>query len=145
MIPTSEVDEWILGTISRVSINSRPMLAWYLRWSGENQWRSHPYVTPKVLRELPIPDPYADAKKDKNCKKNSRRIKSDTRRRDKTQKNIIDGLVSRLYNLEESDIFLDQGVSLQIQKTVLEYFKPDEKPGVTDSDLVSEWPKVSVQ
>lgn len=39
-------------------LNSRVMLAFYLKWYGETEWRSHPYVTPKVLKELPVPSPW---------------------------------------------------------------------------------------
>jgi len=36
---------------------SRIMLAWYLKRIGELEWRSHPYITQKVIMTLPIPNP----------------------------------------------------------------------------------------
>jgi hypothetical protein len=36
---------------------SSVMLALHVARSGETEWRSHPYVTPKVLGSLPIPSP----------------------------------------------------------------------------------------
>ena len=39
-------------------LNSKVMLAFHLRWSGESEWRSHPYVTPSTIKTLPVPTPF---------------------------------------------------------------------------------------
>lgn len=101
MVAESPEDEWMLDYLQGV-FNSRPLLAWHLRWSGENQWRSHPYVTPRVLKELPIPDPFIDerltylAKEIADESRSAREgvIESDY---------IVDQLVGRLYELDVQD------------------------------------------
>ena len=96
-IVTNQEDEWLLDYLQGV-INSRPMLAWYLRWSGENQWRSHPYVTPKVLKELPIPDPFTSD----HITKLARRIGEESRlarEGSASSDYAIDDLVCRLYDI----------------------------------------------
>ena len=59
--PKEARNSWLVDYLQGI-LNSRPMLAWYLRWSGENRWRSHPYVTPSVLKDLPVPEPFSDSR-----------------------------------------------------------------------------------
>ena len=100
VVASTRKQEWILDYLQGV-INSRPMLAWYLRWTGENQWRSHPYVTPKVLKRLPIPDPLSV-----NLTKIARRIAAESRKARKGingSEYVVDNLVCRLYDLNSVD------------------------------------------
>lgn len=52
---------WVLDYLQGM-FNSRVMLAIHLRKTGDIQWRSHPYVTPKVFKSLPIPEPTIDTR-----------------------------------------------------------------------------------
>lgn len=58
-IPKGEVPDLALDYMAGV-LNSKAMLAFHLRWSGENEWRSHPYVTPTTIKTLPVPTPFKD-------------------------------------------------------------------------------------
>ena len=56
-IPKDEMPCLALDYLAGV-LNSKVMLAFHLRWSGECEWRSHPYVTPSTIRTLPVPTPF---------------------------------------------------------------------------------------
>ena len=58
-VPKPDAPTFVLNYLAGI-LNSRVMLAFYLKRSGESQWRSHPYVTPKTIMSLPIPDPFVD-------------------------------------------------------------------------------------
>jgi hypothetical protein len=47
----SFITEYVLGVLS-----SRVLMAYYLQKYGDNEWRSHPYITQKIIAQLPIPD-----------------------------------------------------------------------------------------
>ena len=132
-------DGWLLDYLQGV-INSRPMLAWYLRWSGENQWKSHPYVTPKVLKELPIPDPFTSD----HLTKIARRIGEESRLARAglaSSEYAVDDLVSRLYDLDAEGVLWVRDV-LEDTEDNLEYFmrmRLGDTNGVSaDSNVLTE-------
>ncbi len=92
---------YILGVLS-----SRVMFAYHLRKSGENEWRSHPYVTPKTLKELPIPAPKYGTQAWRQAIEIASRVKRHVRNSGKSKKLDleIEGLVAGLYNLDHSDL-----------------------------------------
>ena len=97
VVTKSRGDGWLLDYLQGI-INSRPMLAWYLQWSGENQWRSHPYLTLSGLKGLPIPDPNVDARTmdlARNVAVHSRRARTGSMKSEQA----IDEIVFRLYGL----------------------------------------------
>ncbi|MDG5789780.1 TaqI-like C-terminal specificity domain-containing protein [Evansella sp. AB-P1] len=49
-LQTVYTHESILGIL-----NSRVMLYYYLKKYGDNEWKSHPYITQKIVKQLPIP------------------------------------------------------------------------------------------
>lgn len=92
---------YVLGVLS-----SRTMFAYHLRKSGENEWRSHPYVTPKSLAALPIPTPEVGSQAWRQATEIATRVKKHllNKGRDKKLDLEIEGLVAGLYGLDRSDL-----------------------------------------
>ena len=92
---------YVLGVLS-----SRTMFAYHLRKSGENEWRSHPYVTPKSLAALPIPTPEVGSRAWRQATEIATRVKKHLihKGRDKKLDLEIEGLVAGLYGLDRSDL-----------------------------------------
>ena len=111
--------DWLLDYLEGI-INSRPMLAWHLAMTGENQWRSFPYWTATKLKELPIPDP--DSSGDvTGVAKSVAKLARQARRGDIDAELGIDELVSQLYALEESEKEWVGGLLASAQQS-LKYF-----------------------
>jgi len=55
-LPTTVAPDFALHYALGV-LCSRVVLAYHLKRSGDDEWRSHPYVTPKTLVALPLPLP----------------------------------------------------------------------------------------
>jgi SAM-dependent methyltransferase len=92
--------DYVLGVLC-----SRVMLAYHLKRTGDNEWRSHPYVTQKTISELPVPVPteghwqWRQAKAIAEAVSKRRLMKSVDARADLN----IDSLVAGLYDLNQSD------------------------------------------
>ncbi len=137
VVAKSREDDWILDYLQGV-INSRPMLAWYLRWSGENQWRSHPYVTPTVLKRLPIPDPFTDERLAQVIAKESKLARKGVVASD----HAVDDLVGELYELDEGGAMWVNNTLADTEEQ-LEYFAR-MRNGAVNSAFGRVSPKVSV-
>lgn len=85
---------------------SRIVFAYHLQKAGENEWRSHPYVTPKSLRALPIPCP----RKGTRLWAQAHSIASEVRKhlinggQSQNRDLRIERLVAGLYELDSDDI-----------------------------------------
>lgn len=92
---------YVLGVFS-----SRVMFAYHLRKSGENEWRSHPYVTPKSLKELPIPLPSPGTQMWRQAEAIAGRVKAHLQNGGKNNKLDfeIEELIAGLYGLNCSDL-----------------------------------------
>lgn len=90
---------------------SRLMLAIHLKRSGENEWRSHPYVTQAMLAQLPIPEPKPGTQAWKQAAKIAEIVAALEGRVPSAAEEIrIEGLVAGLYGLGTSDIDWVAGV-----------------------------------
>ncbi len=82
-------------------LSSRVMLAVHLKRTGENEWRSHPYVTQTLLAELPIPHPAPGSQQWRQAEAIAALASG---RPDADRDLELERLVAGLYGLEQTDI-----------------------------------------
>jgi hypothetical protein len=107
--------DYVLGILC-----SRVMLAYHLKRTGENEWRSHPYVTQKTIAELPVPVISEGGWKWRQAKAIAGAVSE--RRQKKPSDSVadlyVDSLVAGLYDLDSKACawvlnVLDEAQSLQ--------------------------------
>ncbi len=101
---TKKVPSFYLSYILGV-LNSRTLFAYHLRKNGENEWRSHPYVTQKVLSRFPIPSIGMDGFPIDQAKAIARKVNSIRKSKNRTKLELeLECLVAGLFNLNEDDV-----------------------------------------
>lgn len=84
---------------------SRVMLAWHLKRQGEVEWRSHPYITPRMIRRFPVPVPdsrgdWAQVRAIADAVRKRRSVDQ----HDSPEDLLVERLVAGLYGLSERDM-----------------------------------------
>lgn len=84
---------------------SRVMLAWHLKRQGEIEWRSHPYITPRMIRRFPVPmpdsvDDWAQVRAIADAVRKRRRVDQ----HDSPEDLLVERLVAGMYGLSEKDM-----------------------------------------
>ena len=90
-------------------INSRAITYYLIKKYGENEWRTHPYITQTILAKLPFPDlNYSSADNQKIIKKITEIVKREVR--NSKEKNIsaesdihIERMIAKLFGLNRDD------------------------------------------
>ena len=90
-------------------INSRAITYYLIKKYGENEWRTHPYITQTILAKLPFPDlNYSSADNQKIIKKITDIVKREVR--NSKEKNIsaesdihIERMIVKLFGLNRDD------------------------------------------
>ncbi len=119
---------YVLGVLS-----SRTMFAYHLRKSGENEWRSHPYVTPRTLGDLPSPTPDEGTQSWRQANEIANRVRQHLRTNGKNKELDleIEGLVAGLFHLDYSDLDWVKNVICDAQN-----LEPMRVLGEFDSNLI---------
>jgi len=97
----SFMTEYVQGVLS-----SRVLMSYYLQKYGDNEWRSHPYITQKVISQLPIPDINKSKKKFDIAQEIAQNVKrmNDVTVEEKNKLDIaIEKLVVKLFDLSDKD------------------------------------------
>lgn len=102
-VPTAAAPAFVAPYVQGV-LSSRIMLAYHLLVSGENEWRSHPYVTQRVINDLPIPD-RGDGDFLRQATAIARATRYLTSRPEDLATDLaLEGLVAGLFGLERADL-----------------------------------------
>jgi hypothetical protein len=84
---------------------SRVMLAWHLKRQGEIEWRSHPYITPRIIRRFPVPVPQSDAAwTQARAIADAVHARRLVARHDSVEDLLVERLVAGMYGLTEEDM-----------------------------------------
>lgn len=83
---------------------SRVMLAYHLLVSGESGWRSHPYVTQKVIATLPVPDPLAEPRRRSQAEAIAAAARACAGSLSRADDLAVEALVAGLYGLDDADV-----------------------------------------
>lgn len=91
---------YVLGVLC-----SRVTLAYFLRTHGEVEWKSHPYVTQKIINNVPIPLFTQGSRLERQARAIADAVKffCETGVKEKTKDVFIDCLVAGLYKLNRDD------------------------------------------
>ncbi|HEY0390776.1 MAG TPA: N-6 DNA methylase [Solirubrobacterales bacterium] len=101
--PTSDSPDFLLHYALGV-LSSRVMLAVHLKRTGENEWRSHPYVTQTLLAELPIPHPRPGSQQWRQAQAIADLVSRRADHAPATGRDLeIERLVAGLYDFKEAD------------------------------------------
>lgn len=123
---SSRVPSFFLDYLQGV-LCSRVMLAYHLKRVGENEWRSHPYVTQKVLSELPVPTDFREGTwrwRQARAIADAAALRRSSACDNGSEEDVqVDRLVAGLYGLKKRDFawikdVLDDAESLEPIRTV---------------------------
>lgn len=85
-------------------LSSRVMLAYHLLDSGESEWRSHPYVTQKVIGNLPVPDLGLEPELHEQAEAIARAARAYSRAPSEAADLAVETLVAQLFGLDAADV-----------------------------------------
>jgi adenine-specific DNA-methyltransferase len=103
-VPAPRSPQYLAAYVQGV-LSSRVMLAFHLLSSGESEWRSHPYVTQRVIDGLPIPDPVADPARHAQAGAIAAGARALAARPDDLEADLaLEGLVAGLFGLDRAGV-----------------------------------------
>lgn len=96
---------------------SRVILAWHLKRQGEVEWRSHPYITPQVIRQFPVPLPQSnDDWLQAHAIADAVQMRRSAKCHDSPEDLLVERLVAGMYRLSNDDMQWVLGVLDSVQQ-----------------------------